>query len=95
MSDLEDDEDGPCPSCEDGCERCDPRFLSTGPAEGEGANEGDLARAISRVDWIRKTNTGNNITVTPAEQDAIRLLITDVEDRYWPAPPDRVAEGAR
>lgn len=29
MSDLEDDEDGPCPNCEDGCERCDPRFLST------------------------------------------------------------------
>lgn len=28
MSDLEDDEDGPCPNCEDGCERCDPRFLS-------------------------------------------------------------------
>jgi hypothetical protein len=25
----EDDEDGPCPGCEDGCERCDPRFLST------------------------------------------------------------------
>ena len=23
----EDDEDGPCPSCEDGCERCDPRYL--------------------------------------------------------------------
>lgn len=29
MSDLEDDEDGPCPNCEDGCERCDPRFLFT------------------------------------------------------------------
>lgn len=24
---AEDDEDGPCPSCEDGCERCDSRYL--------------------------------------------------------------------
>lgn len=60
---------------------------ASSPPERE-ADEDDLARAISRVDWIRKTKTPDAwapFTLTPAEQDAVRLLITDVESRYWPA----------